>query len=629
MSGSGRSPRQDPELPLFDPPERVAEAPGRLDPDLAIAEPARARPFLLEGERARVTGTALHPDCRVRFRDAPFRVRTSLGTGAAANVVVSPGRLRREWVGTSGSVEETVLVVPTLPLVVFAFAGTGGRDAEIVIEGDGALRWRAGDRSLTVAADASGATTGGPGGDLLVVARPGAPGPAWEVGAEGDALRIVAPAAHDGDGPALLLVAAGPPAMLGAALRAAGVLRGHEARAVAPEPRAGVALATGVAEIDEAFAWLATRLVLGTRWAAGRDAASAEDLLAMGLAAAALGDEEGALLCHRALARAEETAGVPSWEADLLAGHLALATGRTAEARAAAVRALVARPGEHGASDAPARAAALRALADGLRYGAPEPDLARLRAAASRLEPEGASGPGAPEDPFERLRDLLVARRAPAPPEAPGRRLPMAGAAGPGGGAPDGPPDPPVAAAEAADVWAALARDPVAGWAGWRGITGKALRNGPGPLGAWDDPGRAGAVPAAALLVLALLREVVGARPDAPVGRLLLAPRLPPHVRSFRVRGLPAGGGRVELTVARTPELERWVLEPVGGALPATCVLHARVAGEIGGVRIDGAPAEPTLAAEGGGTRIELQTPLDAPRTIEIEREDPGTGGSS
>src|SRR5690606_20490288 len=85
--------------------------------------------------------------------------------------------------------------------------------------------------------------------------------------------------------------------------------------------------------------------------------------------------------------------------------------------------------------------------------------------------------------------------------------------------------------------------------AGRRGITGKGLRNGAGPLGAWDDPGRAGAVPAAALLVLALLREVVGARPDAPVGRLVLAPSLPPHVRSFQVRGLPAGGGRVDLTV--------------------------------------------------------------------------------
>src|SRR5690606_12594306 len=99
------------------------------------------------------------------------------------------------------------------------------------------------------------------------------------------------------------------------------------------------------------------------------------------------------------------------------------------------------------------------------------------------------------------LRDLLVARRAPMPEEAPGRRLPMAGAHGPGRAAPDGTESaPPVAVAEAADAWAALARDPVAGWAAWRAITGKGLRNGPGPLGAWDDPVRAGAVPAAALL---------------------------------------------------------------------------------------------------------------------------------
>src|SRR5690606_12412265 len=190
-------------------------------------------------------------------------------------------------------------------------------------------------------------------------------------------------------GAATLVIVAGPPEVVRTALRASAHAAAHERHAVAPVAHGGVPLASGVAEVDEGFAWPSTRLARGVRRdaAAGGRPGGSTGLVWCGLAAAALGDDEAAALCVRALADGDETSA-----AALVAGRLALATGRVGEAltRAAAAVGTPAgtsgSAGPHGdATRAPTGAmpltrAAATVLADGLRYALPDASLERLRA---------------------------------------------------------------------------------------------------------------------------------------------------------------------------------------------------------------------------------------------------------
>src|SRR5690606_18696963 len=151
-----------------------------------------------------------------------------------------------------------------------------------------------------------------------------------------------------------------------------------------------LALETGAPALDDAVAWMTTRLRHGILQAERTDRAeqAAADPLCWlwaGIGAAAVGDEEGALRCARALEATHPDAGA------VLAAQIALSTGATEPARTHAARLLAgpsaasaggSRPGgvvgpEPGS---PFERLARTRLADALRYTLPDATLAVLRA---------------------------------------------------------------------------------------------------------------------------------------------------------------------------------------------------------------------------------------------------------
>jgi hypothetical protein len=293
--------------------------------------------------------------------------------------------------------------------------------------------------------------------------------------------------------------------------------------------------------------------------------------------------------------------------ATLLAARLALASGDQAAAldRMAALRPDAIERFRAGGADVwRGWPAALRTLADALRHGAAETDLDALRAEARRA-PAAAGG---------------------------GLRLPMAGAPpaygrswhghliGAGAAAhrdrPDGPPPPALAA------WTAFAEGRSdEGWAAWRRSLSAGMSAGPAGRGTLDpspDEGEGAAAPAAALLLATLVHGLLGVDVDAPAGRLRLAPAFPPHVRSFSARNLRVAEARIALAYERGDGVHRFRLEPVGGRVPVMAVLEPSLPGRVGSVRVDGRPADLEVSDQGARTRVAVQLPLDATRTLEI-----------
>ncbi len=595
-------------------------APGAL----GLAEPALARPgvaglapFLLEGERLAVTGTERQGDHAFWVGGRLVAEGLATDAGAGVNLVAAPASLRRELLGPGGSLLEVTLAVPTLPLAAVQWrAPQGGRWPEALglrlalLPGCGEVRYH-------VRGEGVRCVEGGDGGELAVELRVHPEPAEWRVAeAAGGGIEVRASVA--GEGPVTLVLAAGSRAAAARAMAAAPHLAAHELQAAADADatsRETLTTSTGIPDLDHGVSWAAARARGGLlRGCAG----SAEEVFWAGLGAVGVGDESAARAAVEALRR-HGSEPVP-WRlgspvpadalATLLAARLTLLSGDPTGALEAH-RLLP--PGEvearRAAADPPAWALwalALGSLADALRYAAAEVEIRSLReAAALGAERDRAlllpmagsprSGEGA-----EAL-DRLLSASGPLPAAAPEPDTPLGAWA----------------------LWAAP--DPDAAWTSWRSLLGRGLSGGLGGearcRGAWDVPTHPpGAAPEAGILLCGLAHGLLGLAPDAPSGRIRVAPSLPTHMSAFRAEGIRVGEADLDVTYEREGNTHRLRLEPTRGRVPVTVVLEPSLAGaSLRAARVDGSRAELNAAATASRIRARVQLVLDAPRTVEMD----------
>lgn len=605
---------------------------------VSVAGPVGPRRFLVAGRLAAAGGTERGGVEAVRIGTRLVAGAVGAGVGGSANVLTSPGLLRREMVGPGGAVLETVLAVPTLPAVAIQWTVPPGLSEppvrEVVVHllpGVAEVRYGAGE-ALVRAADASRP-------DELVAMCVHPTPRRWEVHpGEGGGLSVTAVVAG---GPATLVLAAGPGSTVDTTVSAAWSLDAHAARVVRdtdPKRSTTLAPATGASALDHAWAWARARVRTALEWCAPGSIARPEDVFWTGIGALSIGD---AATASTALALLEE-GGAPEGEtgsgaalpasalATLLAARIALTLGDVAPAR----RHLRRLAGE--SSDAARRPTdrhakawwtlALDALADALHHTA-DPDV------LEDLRHGGATPPGLAGTGNTAVRLPMVDSPAVGPPAASLLRALLPGPGGAVGWArgdtpvPGGGPGPGGNDIEAAlTPWHACASGRAdEGYAAWRRTLGDGLEGavsaGGGCRGTWDpvdDLRRAGA-PGAGILLATLVHGVLGVVPDAPAGRLRLAPALPSHVRTFRVRNIPVGDARVGLEYRREGPGHRFVLTPAEGRVPPMVVFEPAVAGSVRAVRVDGSAAELDSVEAGGRTRVRAQLPLDGVRTLDIE----------
>ena len=379
---------------------------------------------------------------------------------------------------------------------------------------------------------------------------------AWSVReAAGGGVR--ARAVVDGRGPVTLLVTAGPGAQVARALAAAPHLSSHEVRAAAaadPAKMDTLVVRSGVPELDDGVAWATARVHAAMRRSGAEDP---EAIFWSGVGALAVGDADSAKRALALLVGLER----PEPLAVLLAARYALASGDRGVALEhldrlgpEAIEAL-----RHGGAEAWSRwSAALGSLADALHQSASPSELDALRVAAAR--PHAATGGG--------LRLPMAGDARPGPASWPGHLLGRGGrgAARPGGAPP-----------AVLGPWVALREGRAdAGYAGWRQALAVGLAGGPAGRGTWDpspQPG-SGAAPGAGTLLATLAHGLLGIDPDAPSGRLRIAPVLPGHIRSFTVENIRVAEARVTLAYRREGRVHRYRLEPLGGRIPVMAVFE-------------------------------------------------------
>ena len=209
-------------------------------------------------------------------------------------------------------------------------------------------------------------------------------------------------------------------------------------------------------------------------------------------------------------------------------------------------------------------------------------------------------------------------------------RLPMAGRSWPGDGGEAlrrllwaVAPSPGLSRADTAlGAWALWGSpDPDAAWSAWRSLLGRGLEGGPGGRGTWDAPHRPpGATPEAGIILCAFAHGLLGLVPDAPSGRIRIAPSLPGHLSAFHARGMRVGETDIEMRYEREGLLHRFRLEPTRGRVPVTAVFEpALPVASLEGARVDGTRADLHAVAVGSRVRCSVQLVLDAPRTVEME----------
>ncbi|MDH3269695.1 MAG: hypothetical protein OEN56_00090 [Gemmatimonadota bacterium] len=554
---------------------------------LSHAAPGRNAPFLIDGERSRVVGIETRPHFTAEIDGLAVASVEAPGLGSAANILLFPGLLRRDFVGAAGITVETLLAAPTLPLVVAQWSSAGGIGPITLrvpaVRGQQPVIDQANQRlSLRYGAYTIGISV--------------SPAPAYfthAVEVDGD---IRVDFATDDAEHSSLVVSAGSPAEVDAAIVAAAHAPAHALRA-ASGPTEGLLLRTGVAEIDEGYRWLRSRL-------AGQisrmiEAPSDRGLLSLGLAAIGTADRTSAEALLSSLA-APAGLGV-STEAEIVYGLLAARHASTFGDRSFARRAARAWanrvPHAHELTSL-----AGTMLADALHHDAPPDRIAMLRASSS--EGDGDSRPAVGGE----------------------RRLPMAGAGRHRSGRADwvagllrGEPVIPRLARSSVDeahiASAALRSDPDSGWATWRRLL--AGRNADAAAMTWDPVGADGS--RTAELLLAVCCGLLGLEPDAASGRLRIAPRLPRHLESFGAEGLPIGAGSVSIDYRLDRQVRRFTLTPDAGAIPPLVIFEPSVPGSVSSVRIDGESADLELRRLGAWTVVPVQLPVDATRIIEVE----------
>lgn len=579
--------REDPSLPSFTPPASVPRL-GREEPDLAIAAPGAARAFRLDGERVSLHGTANGPVSDVWIDGT--RVVTALdgSDGAVANTITSPGRMRRERIGRAGSAEEVFLVPQTLPLAAFQWTGPEAAPLRLRACPDASgIRYRTDGSTVTLATDDS---------DLLLVLVLASGSERWTV-EEQDGWDGVVLTDTGASMPRTLLVTLGSPDGIRSAMRGARHLAAHEARATRRSDAGSLRLRTGARELDDAVDWMSSRLRCDVdRADAGSEPTPPERRawLWAGLGAISIGDEESATRCAAIL---EPTAA--DTEAGLLTGLIGLATGKTERASVCLQR-LHDPDFQPSASDAPGtemlRRLTSHTLADALRYGAPEASLSRLR------EPGPKEGIGLP----------TVSAAPPTPPSLESWIRTLARESHGTGDARED-------TLRALGAWAEMFADIDAGWASWRSLVAEGLTNGRHGIAAWDPLDPVGPPGVTGLLLAGMAHGWLGIRPDAPVGRLRLTPRMPAHITRFHVSGIPVGDARIALGYERIGEVHRFDLEVERGRVPPLVAFEPTLQNGVERVRVDEAVADPEIIRSGRSTTVRLQTPLDAKRRIEVD----------
>lgn len=571
-------------------------------------------PVLAEGERIWIQGTASRAGVEIGSGSLILATVSAAGLGTAANVLLFPGVVRRDFTSPSGTSVETLLATPTLPLAILQWSAPPG-PLEVRLPGAPASSAQIRNDGVSV-------------GDARfeVVLTPSAEKPV--VSEAEDGLRVVLqPAA---EGPTTLVMAFGeealPPAFPG--LRRRGSPRGggapasryvaaarhagtHALRA-ADGPREGLLLNTGIPEVDEAVRWLRARVAGQARRLGDNDPRRA---LSVGLACAAVGD---------AVAAEAAVVSLPPSSAGhaLLAARLAATSGDARHAlRAAGHWVDDGRDGQEGSSLA---ARAVRELADALHLTGDPETIARLRGRSEALQDATASGsqpteangietttsPSRPDDGVERRRSDEG---------TPARRLPMVR----GGGRPaetrwwDGLLDgaPPI-------LPDSFLKEPDAAWIAWRQLLAGGLEGEPPDAGPtlWDSPG-SGETSRTAELLLALAVGLLGLQPDAAVGRLTMAPRLPSHLTRFEAVGIPLGSSALRLLYVKEAGRLRYEIVPEVATVPPLLVFEPSVAGTVSRVLVDGEAADLDVRREGGRSVIPVQLPLDQARVVEIAVE--------
>ncbi len=587
-------PRVDTGLPLPAPAERT--------PRLAVAEgvlalpgPVGPGPFVAAAGVVQIRGSEGGGIRSITLAGRDLLTDLTTTAGAAANVVATPAGLRRELVGPMGTTQEVILAIGSPPAAAIQWQAADIRDLHIrflMPAGTSGVRYRTGEQALVLRTEAGS-------DDHVVLLDP--PPSVWTVvEAAGGGIVVEVETTLTADHPVTLLVASaseGGPAP-GTLMRH---LDSHHRRAQSPPwDDGGMRLSTGVAELDEGLGWLSARV--GS--AQGLGGENPDECLWWGLGALASGQHGAAVRAYEVLSTGRPAEAA---HAGLLAARIALTTGDSTQAREAAERvgaeaaAFAEGMGAHPTSGGPPAgltAAACSALADALRYAAPEEQIQQLRDLA-------VLGRGA-----KRRLVLPMAGREPdavALPDWLGSAIEV----GRTGLAPERP------TASSVSLIGALARDHPDAYGDWRNQLSRGLAGGPAGRGTWDPvPGSA---PTAGALVCGLMHGLLGWDPDAPVGRLTLAPSLPPHLTAFAIHDLQVGDARVSLEYRRDGPQHSYVLTPTGGRVPPTLVFRPRVAAaDVSSVLVDGTPAELNVELTRDRAAVSVQIPLDGRRTVRL-----------
>lgn len=596
-----------PSLPIPEPPGPVAPLQGPSDA-LIHAAPAARRPVLLTSSRTRASGTEMEGVHRVSGDGQPLLAELRTGAGPCSTVLVGPREMRRELSGPGGTVLETLLVADRHPGMVAQWHTPGGGALALDVE------WEV--PGPVVAQRSSGAVLRvrpEKGNDRIFAFHP-APD-TWDIRRDPGRLRIRVRVRGDEGRVSLLAGTAAPEDDGGALLTVLSGARALEARADAfaravREER--LATRTGVPGLDDVLAWAVAR----TSSAAGAGIHPGGGLDTLWLVAGALASGDHA--AARAL-----VAGPPADPAGVLAlawwvrwtGDTDL-PGRHREAALAALKA-----GEEVATTPTADlvlpaardglAEALEALGDRtaarlLREAPPAPAPSRARQSAA---PRGgvslpmARGPGTAEDDRGAIGRAVLGAGGPSSPIEPERP----GEEG---------------VARALRAWALFATGrPDAAYPLLRRHMADGMTNGAGIWSGERDAGRSpdsGSDAAAALVPAVFLHGLLGARPEAPWGRLRLAPALPERWSSLEVTGIRVADARIALSFARNGGAHTFTLRQESGRVPVNVVFEPAVAGTVEEVRVDDEGADLVPERERARTRVRLQLPLDTARRVTL-----------
>lgn len=579
-------------------PVRIPPSVPRIDPPQALAAALRAdgRVWELGGRRCRIRISGTGGVERVVADGAPICGRIGVEGLTGANVIASPRLVRRECYGPGGGCAESLLVPDALPGAVLQWE-----------PGPGAPTPAAVDLELLPPATASGSAAA-PSEPVHQVAAPSAlvhhaaPGLLWvsdgrrgvlvcapgssappHVREEGGRTLARVPLAPGPDDPrSTLLVVAAPPDAPWAPPAALAGVKAHGRRAeldARSSDDPGLVLETGIPAVDEAVywtrAWLRAALFAPPGLPTGLHPPLAGARLSR--AAVALGDREVAEAALRHLSwaspldRAESLGALSAWVAWTGRGRPFL------EARTRIDAALL-EPG-------------------GLKAAGPgEPGLPPARADALRR---------AVADAAEALGEEEWAKRIRVPPrDSGGVRLATLGA----GPSPDPSGPTPGSIVE-------LYR---------QGLHDEGLRALRSAMDQVHDDPRTLAEGSAPALALGLVEGLLGARPDAAFGRVVLAPTLPGHWTRFAARGIRVEEGHLDLEFEREGPVHRWLVRPGRGSVPLMVIFEPWLpARELASIRVDGEPAEADPRPDADGLRVPLQTPADAVRVIELEAVSP------